>query len=553
MKWLLVEFYVLLAILMTAEAMGQKIPNDAVRQLEGNDKGKSFMSGDVRRENEELLEYFRTLNPSRKSDREVKALFGQLGSQRFDEREDASRQLAALARGIQRDLQQGSLSNDLEIAWRSKRILAEYSANAPQKEASLLAALEKVEYRKPPGILPLLVDALPLCERSDIRRASEQAMMAVARSSDGGCLRTALRSPHAHVRITTLSVYDALFGDTARGELILLLTDREESVRLAAALVLVNRADNRALPVLGKLLDSSKLGVRTRAVNILKSVTGRDFGFVTYDTVERRATAAAKWQRWIKEHGENARLVLPATSDAWLGKILFCTDEGSVVELDETGKKVWELKHFSASCCKGLTNGHRLVGSGDGRVDEYDAAGKRVWRLEGLPSKVGCLCRVFNGNTLVVCDTVDEERVIQEFRPDKSICWEWWVKDKPTDVKRLDDGHTLVALSSGKVLELDRRGKPYWQFVGDLQLPASVQRLENGNTLICDFYNDKIVEVDRSAKVVHSNTITRPSSAQRLPNGNTILRLYDRIVEINAVGKIVRKWDVRGVQNVCAY
>lgn len=90
-------------------------------------------------------------------------------------------------------------------------------------------------------------------------------------------------------------------------------------------------------------------------------------------------------------------------------------------------------------------------------------------------------------------------------------------------------GTLLVAHhDSGKVVEYDAKGKEIWSYAMDGAW--SVQRLENGNTLIGS--NKKIFrEVDRNGNTVweltadelHDYQILNTQVAQRLPNGNTLV------------------------------
>jgi hypothetical protein len=353
-----------------------------------------------------------------------------------------------------------------------------------------------------------------------------------------------------------VAAYDAALGDKARENLGRLLDDRDDGVRLAAAVTLLNRGDRRALHALGGLLDSSVLPIRNRAGRVLRGVTGKDIGFVAYAAPGVRAKATAEWRRWIKEKAETVRLTLPAPVDTRLGKVLLCQPGGDrVLEVDERGQKVWEASLVKPWCCQGLPDGHRLVGTKTGRVQEYDAEGKPVWGLEGLLEPVLAVRRLPSGNTLVAHGT-REKSLVQEFRPNRTVCREVsWPRDPPTDVQPLDNGNLLVALFfSTRVVELDRQGNVVWEVRG-LRFPLSVQRLEDGNTLVSkqSGSDGKVVEVDPAGRAVWSHAITDPIYAQRLPNGHTLITNRDKVVEIDTAGKERAKYAVDGVSRLSAY
>jgi hypothetical protein len=501
-----------------------------------------------------LLAFLRGLHPTHQVQKDIQTLIPRLGSDSFAEREEAMRRLTALARFARPELSKASHSTDREVARRAKAILADDADDADRRGAALLAAFRGITRRKTPGAVPPLLGAIPFCDRADLRTAAGQALAAAARPADAAALRQALASPDPNVRTAAAVGHDAALGDGAREELAPLLSDRDDGVRLAAALALLNRGDRRALTALGLLLDSPDLPIRNRAGRALRAVTGKDFPFAAYAVPEVRAVAAARWRRWIAEHGPAARLALPSPSQVSRGKVLLCNpEENRVVELDESGKKVWEVACDEPWCCEGLEDGHRLVGSATGRVDEYDSEGKRIWSLDGLGQTVKAVRRLPGGHTLVALLTKGGGSMLREFRPDKSICREVSV-DLPADVQRLDDGHTLVALyCGGRVVELDRQGQVAWE-VENRQLPSSVQRLEDGNTLVSYEGGDRVVELDRGGKVVWAHAIAKPTHAQRLHNGHTVIAAgEEKVVEIDAAGRVLWEHPEKGVVHLSAY
>jgi hypothetical protein len=516
--------------------------------------GRAEADAGVSPDDARLLAYLRGLQPTPEAQEEVKALIARLGSDSFDQREEASRRLTALARFARPELEKAGRSTDREAARRANAILADDVADADRRGAALMAALREIARRKTPGVVGPLLGAIPLCDRPDLRRAAGQALAAAARPADAEALQKALASPDPNVRTAAVVAYDAALGHGGREELATRLSDRDDGVRLATALALLNRGDRRALAALGLLLDSPDLPTRHRAGRVLRAVSGQNIPFAAYAVPEVRAAAAAQWRRWIAEHGPAARLVLPLPSPVRVGKVLLCNPrENRVVELDENGKKVWEVACDEPWCCEGLDNGHRLVGSADGRVDEYDGEGKLVWSMDGLGQTVKAVRRLPGGHTLVALLAKGGRAKLQEFRPDKSICWEVPV-ELPADVQRLDDGHTLAALyCGGRVVELDRQGQVAWE-VRDRKLPSSMQRLEDGNTLVSYEGGDGVVELDRGGKAVWSHAIPMPTHAQRLPNGHTVIASNrKKVVEIDAVGRVLWEYPEKGVVHLSAY
>jgi hypothetical protein len=485
---------------------------------------RTLKDADVRADDEGLLAYLRGLKPGSEVRRQIKGLIASLGSDSFAEREEATRRLTALAVAARLDLEQATHSSDREVARRAKAILDEYDAAADDSDMVLLAVLREVARRHTPGAIPVLLDIPQLWERHDFRAAAEKAMTASARREDADALRQALGWRSAYVR-------------------------------LAAAVTLLNRGDRQALLTLGLLLDSTDLEIRNRAGRVLRAVTARDFGFVSYGSPDVRAKAAAAWRVWLQREGLTVSLTLPAPTETRLGKVLLCNpDLSRVVELDEVGKPVWQTRCPFPFCCEGQPNGHRLIGSYGGQVDEYDTEGKVVWSLTGQQPTVRSVRRLPNGNTLVA-DEGRETARLQEFQPDRRVCWEAFLpKDYLSDFQQLQDGHTLAAMYiSGRIIELDRQRKVVWAIEG-MTRPYSVQRLENGNTLVSEFERDCVVELDRSCKVVWSYKVRSPTHAQRLSNGHTLIASgHQKVFEIDAADQVLWEHTENGIIHLSAY
>lgn len=76
-----------------------------------------------------------------------------------------------------------------------------------------------------------------------------------------------------------------------------------------------------------------------------------------------------------------------------------------------------------------------------------------------------------------------------------------------------------------------------------------VERLDNGNTLICDYWNSSVIEFDSSGTIVwQKNDCSHPIDAERLLNGNTLIveTLHgQRVYEVDSSGTIV--WEKSGL------
>ena len=120
----------------------------------------------------------------------------------------------------------------------------------------------------------------------------------------------------------------------------------------------------------------------------------------------------------------------------------------------------------------------------------------------------------------------------------------------PWGVWGLANGNRLVSIyGQNKIVEYNEAGKEVWSKEGFPGPPYSVQRLENGSTLVACADVNQLVEVspDGTTKNITGpwGRNARPVFARRLENGNTLVALQNeqRVVELDKSGGIV--FDVR--------
>lgn len=150
------------------------------------------------------------------------------------------------------------------------------------------------------------------------------------------------------------------------------------------------------------------------------------------------------------------------------------------------------------------------------------------------------------------------------------------------DAELLPNGHILYAGNFGEdlpqflgknlhsqITEITRTGEIiwtydlYWRFVKNHEV-HDVDKLENGNILIADTSQDRVIEVTMDHKIVWewraidwfdppsdwdpynaiNNDWTHLNDVDRLPNGHTLISLRNlhKIIEVNESGHIVWSW-----------
>jgi len=154
----------------------------------------------------------------------------------------------------------------------------------------------------------------------------------------------------------------------------------------------------------------------------------------------------------------------------------------------------------------------------------------------------------------------DSRRTLASIAPDGKVEWKR-ANGAIHDLHLLPDGHLLIQDGWTRVLELDRDGKPVWEYDaagGDnAGKPVEVhafERLPDGATMVVESGPARIVEVTREGKVrkstklvvnnpaVHSDTRNARSTA-----AGTILVAHERdgvVREYDRDGKVVWEYDV---------
>ncbi len=139
--------------------------------------------------------------------------------------------------------------------------------------------------------------------------------------------------------------------------------------------------------------------------------------------------------------------------------------------------------------------------------------------------------------------------------------------DKPLGIERLPGGNVFITdgggayytTSDAAILEVSPEGQVVWLYTGDLAFPHSAERLPDGTTLISDTGHDRVLRVDAAGQIVWSSDgwgggsgalsdgshLHYPNDAELLENGNLLItdRNNDRVIEVDGAGQIVWLYD----------
>lgn len=507
---------------------------------------------DIKPNSAELREYLKKLHPSEQQLLETRRLIKLLGAEAFTDRELAMKQLMSMPVPPSETLREAARREAPEVRWRAKKIL---SSEKPRRLALMHAVFKTIEREKIQGLTSELLQAVPLCEPLYIQKAVRAAVRASTQSKDMDLLVQATTNDNPEVVVAAIAGLGTL-GESARDQLRELMEEsKTDEITLAAAWALANQGDRNSLAKLIELLDADSLKVRIAAVQTLRQVTATNHKYVAYEAASNRRAAIKRWEDWLENEGDTAKLHFPLkrTRTEIGHTLLTIYTQNKVIELDAAGKQVWEksdLGHPWSS--QGLPNGHRLISCYNGKyVVEYDTEGKEIWRKDKLPNSPFNVQRLDSGNTLIACS--DSSKVV-EIRPDGKTTWDVTIAGRPMDAKRLENGLTLVTLQKGnRVVEIDGAGKALWELKG-LKGPITAQRLENGNTLVAEVSGNRVGEWDRKGTLVWEYAgLANPYCAQRLANGNTLIAHGKDVRVVDRAGKIIWKKDMTGLAHATRF
>ncbi|TFG22030.1 MAG: DUF1349 domain-containing protein [Promethearchaeota archaeon] len=270
-----------------------------------------------------------------------------------------------------------------------------------------------------------------------------------------------------------------------------------------------------------------------------------------------------------------------STSKPYPGDTLYSTHGLHIV--DPSGIEIWDHSFgdwFQTCDAEILPNGNYLYCYGQilgqkSYVFEMTPDREIVWNYTIYETEwqlIHDADKLPNGNVLIA-DT-SQDRII-EVDVDHNIVWEWNCADHLpyegsipydwthlNDADRLPNGNTLITLRNfDTVVEVNPAGEIVWAYgplIYDISEdpnnhtilwgPHNSDRLSNGNTMIADSRNHRIIEVNPAGEIVWElNTshidLLWPRDCDKLPNGNILITdsYNHRIIEVNSTYDIV--WE----------
>jgi len=501
-----------------------------------------------------LRRYLAAIEPSEAVRAEVQRLVKQLGHRSYGRRIHATRALyTELSRQphlTRVELTKALANDDAEVRHRAAALLLRVDRAA---QHLLLAAMQVIKHREIKGLAAEVLTALPYCDNEHLKDAAQQAMLVTVRRDDQPMLRAlATHSETNDARLIAILALERAGGAAAQADLVPLLSDANESVRLAAAQALVNYRPHEVLAVVATLLESEDQAVRGSAATLLRTLTGQQFGFTSFDAEAHRAESVKSWKQWIANHADAAPLRIPMAPLAQRKeRALVCTfNPFRVKEVGLHGENLFDSDIADSACgAVRLPSGRKVFADwGSKSLIFLDASGRREYAVD-LPGTPNGLDLLDNGNLLV---PLFHEKSLVEISPSGQTVWQIELEGRPTDARRLENGGTLVALNSNdRIIEINREGEIVWS-IDDVRSPESARRLKNGNTLVAMRLGVK--EYNPAGEEVWSlEDLSSPYDAVLLDNGNLLIGHAGGLREVNREGQLIREFPLGTVRRIFYY
>jgi HEAT repeat protein len=468
---------------------------------------------------EGLAAYLRLHHPGSEQQEQYRKLLAQLSDDDFFKREDAMLKLLQTPVHAAGTLEAASNSEDPEVRWRARLILEQTSQ--PRNDL-LYAAFVVIQDRKVTGLAEAVLGTVPLCHSDHLRLAMSRALEATVTRDDADLIRGRLTSADVHVRDAAASALGRVLGADARDDLLPLLADKQDVVRLTAAELLLRHGTPQALGTLGQLLDSEQLSVRNRAIQLLRASVPAKLPYSGYAPAEERQQQAEAWRKAIQDSLSGAKSAAAPLREEPAPRIsIYSYRQNELLEADARGRVSSSEGVAGARDCRVLPNGHRLAAMyREKKVVEVNADGRTVWEVADLPGMPSAAERLAGGNTLVATIQGD----LLEFGRDRRLLRQHRFQGQIRDIRPQPDGRLLLlTFQPGHVIELNEQHDEVWRSP-QLEFPVSVCTLDDGHLLVALYQKGQLLRLDRNGTVApFAATFNKPLQVRQLVDGRFLV------------------------------
>jgi hypothetical protein len=491
-----------------------------------------------------LLDYFRRLTPTAAEQATLNLRAQQLGSSIYAVRIKATDDLTRAGRPALPALRAMVKKADGEAVRRAQyciQLIEQHTSESLSATASRVLA-----ERRPDGAAEALLAYLPMVEQTwveeEIRRSLKQ--LAAADAKARAALAAHLTDKQTKPRAAAAWILGASSDVETRRKVSPLLNDESAEVRFLTASSLLGAREAAAVPTLIALL-TADAELAWHAEDLLFRLAD-DKGpavWLGFSTDNNGIKVRDAWEAWWKENRARIDWSSLKLEDQALGLTLVVENQrpgggGRVYECNKNGDIRWQHQVTNPIDAQWLPGGRLLVGDSRGSsIFEIDAHGVIGWKISDIsPTSVQ---RLPNGNTVV-----STYQNIFELTRDNKTVFSFATPGHTYHARKLPDGHYVWLDANGEIGEVDAHGTVLAKAkIGSGLSWGSIERLRNGHYLVAlGGSTGKIQEVDMKGKVYWEKAVSNPNRAVRLANGHTLVASHadQCIYEFDAAGN--QRW-----------
>ena len=454
-------------------------------------------------------DYLVRLIPSEETKEEIRHLVEKLSGSRFKGRVEAEEQLSTMGPVVLASLKEAVKSGDPETRMRAKRAITAVDQHA----AELINAAINVLKYDPTTELSLdqrLDTYFKLCRGTTgfgIESELRNAIIFTTSPDLKQRIVNGVKDKNLLIRNSCIRALKLCVVERELRDFLYLTqsTDSEDSLAAIECFGFLEPTQSVEL-LISRHLNSSEANIRRQAINLLRALSGENFGFRVDGKEEEREVVINQWTEWLAKNKpvsvEVFERMLAASNKSPTGFLI------------------------------------SVIGKG---IRKYSLNGELEWQIDGNTYDA----QHINSNLVLV--TFRKEGKVKLLR-DRKVVQEVGGLISPSDAEYLRNGNILSLQSNGVITEYDPSGKTVKKFEG-FSNPFDVDRLQNGNTLIADSNNNRIVEIDSTGETVwECQGLDFPNNAFRLPDGRTLYTTFTAGIVglIGTDGTVIWSYKIKG-------
>jgi hypothetical protein len=281
-------------------------------------------------------------------------------------------------------------------------------------------------------------------------------------------------------------------------------------------------------------------------------------------TEDSRRAAYEAWNEWLTKNEGKLELAKLNEIPPLLGHTVVVQQQiranagnrvaGEIKEIDKDKNELWkfEVQSYPVDAQVFKENGELRVLVAEFQANQVtirnptkDGAVIRSIAVGGNP--IGAQ-RLTNGNIFVVM----QNRLVEYDAKGATV----FTHNRPNhDVfraRKLPNGEVAFITNQGAYQRIDGKTQAVRKSFQVAPIPVlfgSMDVLPNGNVIVPDFQQNRVVEYNSDGKQIHQINVQWPNSALRLPNGNTLVASQNtrKVTEFNRGGQIVWEYSADGM------